>query len=51
VRAFLAVGILSGLAYWLVAGRRAGGERGDAPAPPVTVPAADAGDKLAKSAG
>ena len=27
--AFLAVGILSGLAYWLVAGRRAGGKRGD----------------------
>ncbi len=29
IRAFLAVGFLGGLAYWLVAGRRAGGGRGD----------------------
>jgi len=28
-RAFLAVGFLGGIAYWLVAGRRAGGRRGD----------------------
>src|SRR5690606_38127684 len=31
--AFLAAGILGGLAYWLFAGRRAGGRRGDAPPP------------------
>ena len=30
VRAFLIVGVLSGLAYWLVSGRYAGGGRGDA---------------------
>lgn len=30
VRAFLAAGFFSGFAYWLVAGRRAGGQRGDA---------------------
>jgi hypothetical protein len=29
IRAYLAVGFLGGLAYWLVAGRRAGGRRGD----------------------
>jgi hypothetical protein len=28
-RAFLAVGFLGGMAYWLVAGRRPGGRRGD----------------------
>ncbi len=28
-RAFLAVGLLGGIAYWLAAGRRAGGTRGD----------------------
>jgi hypothetical protein len=28
-RAFLAVGFLGGIAYWLVAGRRAGGRSGD----------------------
>jgi len=49
LRAFLAVGILSGLAYWLVAGRRAGGKQGDAPATPVTVPPPEASDKLAES--
>ncbi len=29
LRAFLTVGVLGGLAYWLVAGRRAGGRRDD----------------------
>jgi hypothetical protein len=29
IRAYLAVGFLGGLAYWLAAGRRAGGRRGD----------------------
>lgn len=29
IRAFLAVGFLGGIAYWLAAGRRAGGGRGD----------------------
>jgi len=29
IRAFLAVGFLGGIAYWLAAGRRAGGRRGD----------------------
>jgi len=29
VRAYLAVGFLGGIAYWLAAGRRAGGGRGD----------------------
>jgi hypothetical protein len=29
MRAFLAVGVFGGLAYWLVAGRRSGGRRGD----------------------
>jgi hypothetical protein len=48
LRAFLAVGILSGLAYWLVAGRRAGGKRGDA-APTLAVPAGGS-EKLAQSA-
>jgi hypothetical protein len=37
LRTFLVVGVLSGLAYWLVAGRRAGGKRGDAPPPPAVV--------------
>jgi hypothetical protein len=32
LRAFLTVGLLSGLAYWIVAGRHAGGRRGDAAA-------------------
>src|SRR4029078_6227577 len=31
--AFIAVGVLGGLAYWLVAGRRAGGKRGARPPP------------------
>jgi hypothetical protein len=30
LRAYLTVGLLGGLAYWLVAGRRAGGRRADA---------------------
>ena len=30
LRAYLTVGVLGGLAYWLVAGRRAGGRRADA---------------------
>jgi hypothetical protein len=29
MRAYLAVGFLGGIAYWLAAGRRAGGKRGD----------------------
>ena len=33
--AYLAVGVAGGLAYWLAAGRRAGGKRGDAPPPPA----------------
>ena len=32
LRAFVTVGILGGLAYWLFAGRRAGGRRADPPA-------------------
>jgi len=32
LRTFLTVGFFGGLAYWLVAGRKAGGKRGDAPA-------------------
>jgi hypothetical protein len=39
LRTFLAVGVLSGLAYWLVAGRRAGGRRADTPPPPAETPA------------
>lgn len=31
LRAFVTVGFFGGLAYWLVAGRRAGGRRADAP--------------------
>ncbi len=34
LRAFLTVGVFGGLAYWLAAGRRAGGRRGDRPAVP-----------------
>lgn len=49
LRAFLAIGILGGFAYWLVAGRRAGGKRGDAPTAPVAVPPSAVGDKLAES--
>ncbi len=41
--AFIAVGVLSGLAYWLVAGRRAGGKRGDVPPPPAAAPPAEPG--------
>jgi hypothetical protein len=41
VAAFLTVGVLSGFAYWLFAGRRAGGRRADAvpPAPTAEPPA------------
>jgi hypothetical protein len=35
--AFLTIGTLAGLAYWLVAGRRAGGKRADVP-PPAAAP-------------
>jgi hypothetical protein len=35
--AFLTVGTLGGLAYWLFAGRRAGGRRADAVPPPAAV--------------
>jgi hypothetical protein len=38
MRTFLAVGFVGGLAYWLVAGRRAGGRRGDRPAPAQRAP-------------
>ena len=41
--AYLAVGVASGLAYWLIAGRRAGGRRADAPPPAVIAPPADPG--------
>jgi hypothetical protein len=43
LRAYLTVGLLGGLAYWLVAGRRAGGRRADPDASkePVTDPDAD----------
>jgi hypothetical protein len=39
--AFIAVGVLSGLAYWLIAGRRAGGKRGDIAPPPTAASTAD----------
>jgi hypothetical protein len=39
--AYLAVGVAGGLTYWLVAGRRAGGKRGDAPPPTAIEPPAD----------
>ncbi len=58
LRAFLTVGVFGGLAYWLVAGRRSGGRRGDRPAvaegapepeaPTEEEPPAD--DKLAEAA-
>lgn len=38
--AFLTVGVLGGGAYWLFAGRRAGGRRGDVAAPPSASPTA-----------
>jgi hypothetical protein len=49
--AFIAVGVLSGLAYWLFAGRRAGGRRGDAPPKSDPRPAAPPaqGDDLARA--
>jgi len=46
--AFLAAGILGGLAYWLFAGRRAGGRRGDAP-PPSEATGADEGGPVAQA--
>ena len=42
--AFLTVGVFGGLAYWLVAGRRAGGRRGDRPEPAETVAKSKAED-------
>jgi hypothetical protein len=36
--AFLTIGTLGGLTYWLFAGRRAGGRRADAPPPPAAAP-------------
>ena len=39
--AFIAVGVLGGVAYWLVAGRRAGGKRGDVPPPSTAAPTAE----------
>jgi hypothetical protein len=42
---FIAVGALSGFAYWVLAGRRAGGRRGDAPPKSAAPPAAPAPDK------
>lgn len=39
--AFLTVGVLGGAAYWLFAGRRAGGKRADVATPPSASPAAD----------
>ena len=38
--AFLTIGTLGGLAYWLVAGRRAGGKRADVPPPAAAPPSA-----------
>jgi hypothetical protein len=45
--AFLTVGVLSGFAYWLFAGRRAGGKRGDA-APPAAAAPPTAGEAAAE---
>ena len=58
MRAFLTVGVFGGLAYWLAAGRRAGGRRGDrlAPAERTTEPespetdAPTTSEKLAEAA-
>ena len=46
--AFLTIGTLGGLAYWLVAGRRAGGKRADAPPPAAAPPSA--GEPAAQTA-
>jgi len=59
LRAFLTVGVFGGLAYWLVAGRKAGGRRGGRPqsaeqAPesetPATTEEPAPDDKLAQAA-
>jgi hypothetical protein len=58
MRTFLTVGVFGGLAYWLVAGRRAGGRRGDRPEPAERAPEPaspetqepPASDKLAQAA-
>jgi hypothetical protein len=42
--AFLTVGVFGGLAYWLVAGRRAGGRRGDRPEPAEPAARVQSGD-------
>jgi hypothetical protein len=42
LRAFLTVGFFGGLAYWLAAGRRAGGRRGDRPATVASAPGPEA---------
>ena len=47
---FLTTGTLGGLAYWLVAGRRAGGKRADAPPPAAAAPPAPAGEPAAQTA-
>jgi hypothetical protein len=47
--AFLTIGTLGGLAYWLVAGRRAGGKRADAPPPPAAAPPTPAGEPAAQT--
>jgi len=56
LRTFLAVGFFGGLAYWIIAGRNAGGRRGDVAAsgkPPVEPPASEdeapSEDKLAEA--
>lgn len=52
MRAFLTVGFFGGLAYWMVAGRRAGGRRGDvakAAAEPEPEPSTD--DEVAEATG
>lgn len=46
--AFLAIGVLSGSAYWLVAGRGAGGRRKDAAEPPASDPAPSEPDAVAE---
>jgi hypothetical protein len=42
LRAFLTVGVFGGLAYWLVAGRRSGGRRGDRPTAAERAPGPEA---------
>jgi drug/metabolite transporter (DMT)-like permease len=48
--AFLTSGTLGGLAYWLFAGRRAGGRRADAPPPPAAAAPPPTGDPAAQTA-